>query len=204
MIKKQEKPYTGRDISDGLLGCIGMACIIVGVFFAISLIAPPRWEAAPTTAPMQTLPPVVVMAASEVTPAAEECSAVDAPELQSASYSMLAAATNAEPAPTAKPEPVMISLGKFKIVGYDPYCSHCVGKTIPNGVTASGAIAEVGRTVAMADVAFGTRIYIDGLGEFVVEDRGVNAGMVDVACDGHDACYAITSSREVWLVEDAS
>ena len=199
MKHKQEKPYTGRDISDGLLGCIGMACIIVGVFFAISLIAPPRWEAAPTTAPMQTLPPVVVMATPEVLAETTPPVMYEPPV---ANYAMLAALVTPDPIP--EPEPVLTSLGKLKIVGYDPYCSHCVGKTTPNGVTASGAIAEVGRTVAMADVAFGTRIYIDRLGEFVVEDRGVSTGMVDVACDGHDACYAITSSREVWIVEDAA
>ena len=73
-----------------------------------------------------------------------------------------------EPSPSPTPteaEPDMTYLGKLQIYGYDPWCSHCVGKEIPNAITASGAIAETGRTVEMhKSIPFGTEIYIEGLG----------------------------------------
>lgn len=100
-------------------------------------------------------------------------------------------------------EPEMTYIGNFYITGYDPFCGHCCGKAHPDGVTASGAVAEYDHTVAMCkDYPFGTQIYIDGLGYYTVEDRGVGRGCVDVACDGHAACYAVTSHRDVYLVED--
>lgn len=90
-------------------------------------------------------------------------------------------------------------LGTYKITGYNPYCSHCCGKS--NGITASGKRAVVGETVAMKGVPFGTRIYIKGLGYYTVHDRGVGYGKVDVACGSHSACYAITGSYEVYILE---
>ena len=96
-------------------------------------------------------------------------------------------------------EPALRSIGTYKITGYDPYCSHCCGKS--NGITASGTQAAAGRTVAMSGMPFGTKIYIEGLGYYVVEDRGVKAGIIDVACSGHLACYAITGSYHVYIVE---
>ena len=90
-------------------------------------------------------------------------------------------------------------LGTFYITGYDPYCKHCCSAT--HGITASGEQADVGKTIAMKDIPFGTRIYIDGMGEYVVQDRGVGDGVIDVACDGHEACYAVTGYRAVYIIE---
>lgn len=96
-------------------------------------------------------------------------------------------------------EPKLTSIGTMYITGYDD-CVHCCGKT--DGITASGTKATVGRTVAMSsEYAFGTRVYIEGLGYYTVEDRGVGAGVVDVYCNNHSECYAITGYREVWIVE---
>ena len=95
--------------------------------------------------------------------------------------------------------PEMKSLGTYRITGYDPFCSHCCGKS--NGITASGTLASVGRTVAMSGIPFGTEIYIEGLGYYVVEDRGVGRGFVDVACSGHSECYDITGRYNVYIVE---
>lgn len=89
-------------------------------------------------------------------------------------------------------------LGRYYVTGYDPYCSHCCGKL--NGITASGAKAVVGQTVAMKGVAFGTNIYIEGLGTYIVQDRGVGNGVIDVACNGHSACYAITGNYDVYII----
>lgn len=94
-------------------------------------------------------------------------------------------------------------LGKYQIVGYDAYCTHCVFKSNPDGITASGVKATVGRTVAThKSIPFGTILEIEGLGYYVVEDRGVDVGMVDVASANHASCYMVTSQRQVWIVEE--
>ena len=94
----------------------------------------------------------------------------------------------------------MTPLGEYKVVGYDPYCTHCCPRG--DGITASGVQATVGRTCAIEGLPFGTRIYISGLGEYVVEDRGVTGSMIDIACDGHAACYAITGTYEVYIINE--
>lgn len=92
-------------------------------------------------------------------------------------------------------------LGTYTVTGYDLWCAHCQGRWV--GVTASGISPEVGRTVAMCDqFAFGTEIYIEGLGFYTVEDRGVGLGKIDVACDSHADCYALTGRYKVWVVND--
>lgn len=88
-------------------------------------------------------------------------------------------------------------LGNYYVTGYD-ICASCCGKS--DGITASGARATVGRTVAMKGVPFGTQIYIEGIGYRVVEDRGVGAGKVDVLCGNHSECYAITGTYKVYIV----
>lgn len=100
----------------------------------------------------------------------------------------------------AEEEPEMELLGTWRITGYDPYCEHCCGKA--DGVTASGVQAEIGKTVAVKGLPFGTEIYVEDLGYFRVDDRGVGDEWVDVACDGHDACYAVTGWRLVWRVNE--
>lgn len=83
-------------------------------------------------------------------------------------------------------------IGDYFITGYDPFCYHCCSST--SGITASGAIATVGKTIAMCkDFAFGTKIYIEGYGTYTVEDRGVGRGVIDIAASSHDACYDLTA-----------
>ena len=99
------------------------------------------------------------------------------------------------------PEPEIIYLGLYWVTGYDAFCAHCCGKS--DGITASGTYATAGRTVAASgEFAFGTRLYIDGIGERVVEDRGgaIGGGRLDVVCEDHDACYSITGWRDVWMI----
>lgn len=96
-------------------------------------------------------------------------------------------------------EPGMKYIGKFSITGYDS-CSSCCG-VWAGGPTASGVMPTVNNTVAMSsEYAFGTKIYIDGLGYFTVEDRGVGRGAIDVYCKNHEECYAITGSYDVYIV----
>ena len=90
-------------------------------------------------------------------------------------------------------------IGNIYCTGYDPFCRHC-GSGI--GLTASGVTAEVGRTVAMNGIRFGTELYIEGIGLRLVEDRGPMPGQdIDIACVDHAACYAITGRYKVYLVE---
>lgn len=100
-----------------------------------------------------------------------------------------------------EPETIYRYAGSYFVTGYD-ICMSCCGSL--SGITASGAVATVGRTVACNSLPFGTRIYIDGIGERVVEDRGGMAGnVIDVLCEDHPACYAITGTYAVYLIEEA-
>lgn len=71
-----------------------------------------------------------------------------------------------------------------------------------DGITASGTHAEVGRTVACNTLPFGTVVWIDGIGERVVEDRGgMRGNVIDVLCHDHAECAAITQRGvDVWEV----
>jgi len=106
-----------------------------------------------------------------------------------------------QPAPRVKPvAEARVYLGRYWITGYD-ICVKCCGKT--DGITASGVKATVGRTVAAPKgFDFGTRLYIDGLGERVVEDRGgaIKGNKIDVLCEDHAGCYAITGFYDVWQI----
>lgn len=96
-------------------------------------------------------------------------------------------------------KPSMTYIGSMYVTGYDA-CAKCCGKT--DGITASGTVAEVGRTVAMCrDYPFGTVIYIDGLGYYTVEDRGVGKGCVDVFVNNHSEAFKITGHYDCWIVE---
>lgn len=102
-------------------------------------------------------------------------------------------------APQDATESEMTYLGRYYITGYDT-CAKCCGWS--TGITASGAAATVGRTIAAGrEFAFGTRLYIDGIGERIVEDRGVSNGKIDVLCSNHSECFAITGWRDVYIVE---
>lgn len=90
-----------------------------------------------------------------------------------------------------------LPFGEFYITGYTPTCEHCCGKS--DGITASGVEATVGQTVAMHQtdmnilgIEYGDSIYIEGIGERVVEDTGCGRGVIDVACESHEDCYKVT------------
>jgi len=59
----------------------------------------------------------------------------------------------------------------WKITAYDS-CKKCCGKD--DGITASGKIARYGY-IACNWLPFGTKVYIQGLGEFIVMDRGAKS-----------------------------
>lgn len=93
-------------------------------------------------------------------------------------------------------------VGTFKITYYCA-CEDCCGKT--NGITASGIKVQEGVTVA-ADTSilpFGTKIYIQGIGERIVQDRGgaIKGNIIDVYVSSHEQIPSVgTHYTNVWLV----
>lgn len=124
-----------------------------------------------------------------------------AQELWWADYEKMPGKQPVEVVPEPEPEPEMRYLGEYYITGYD-ICYECCGKI--DGITASGAYATVGRTIAASrEFPFGTKLYIDGIGVRVVEDRGgaIGGGRIDVLCNNHSECYAITGYYDVYIIE---
>lgn len=65
-------------------------------------------------------------------------------------------------------------------------CASCCGKE--TGITASGTKATAGRTIAASsNYSFGTKIEIEGLGVYTVEDRGgaINGNRIDIFFNTH-------------------
>lgn len=99
-----------------------------------------------------------------------------------------------------KPVVQVVSLGYWQITGYD-ICMSCCGKT--DGITASMTKATVGRTIAAPkEIPFGTIMFIEGIGERVVEDRGgaIKGTKIDVLCNNHQECNVITGKHRVWII----
>jgi 3D (Asp-Asp-Asp) domain-containing protein len=103
-----------------------------------------------------------------------------------------------------------VYLGLYWVTGYD-LCVQCCGiwsaehpSRIGTGyvqTTASGVPNKVGVTIAAGpEFAFGARLYIEGVGERIVQDRGVGNGCIDVLCKDHAGCADVTGWREVWLL----
>ena len=95
--------------------------------------------------------------------------------------------------------------GNFKITYYCA-CSYCCG---PNacGITASGTKATEGRTVGADTNIFplGTHIYIEGMGELIVEDTGsaVKGNILDVFVDSHNKALQLgVDYKDVYIMED--
>lgn len=98
-----------------------------------------------------------------------------------------------------------VYVGQFKLTGYCPCysCSEGYGTS-----TASGARATEGVTVA-ADtrkLPLGTRIYIEGVGERVVQDVGgaIKGNRIDVYVNNHSSCYTPAynqSSAAVYILK---
>ena len=89
-------------------------------------------------------------------------------------------------------------LGNYQITFYCP-CSICCGQWA-TGCTASGVLATAWHTVA-CDLPFGTVLEIEGLGQFVVEDRGVSGNWIDVFVDDHQTALNLgLQYRDVYVV----
>ena len=91
-------------------------------------------------------------------------------------------------------------LGNYYITGYRMFnAAENGGRS--DGLTASGVVGSSWHTVAMKDIPFGTKVYIEGMGFFVVEDRGVGYGCVDVAVDTNKEAHQITGYKDVYIFE---
>lgn len=65
-------------------------------------------------------------------------------------------------------------------------CAQCVGQYAGMMMTASGNTPIPWYSVATgSSYPFGTRLYIEGFGEFIVHDRGVPDGWVDIFVSSH-------------------
>lgn len=90
-------------------------------------------------------------------------------------------------------------LGDWTISFYCP-CYECC-REWSGGPTASGAMPSAWWTAATADLPFGTVLYVDGLGEFEVQDRGTGYGWLDIYVSSHDEALANgLQTRSVYIV----
>ena len=92
-------------------------------------------------------------------------------------------------------------LGDYELTAYCS-CAACCGTE--TGLTASGTYVEEGRTVACNSLPMGTKIYIDGYGEYVVEDTGNMAdNVIDIYIGDHNRAWNFgRQSAKVYLIKE--
>lgn len=161
-----------------------VALIILGILAAlVIMMASEPYEAVAETLPAKPAGPIDMV---YVTGAAET-------ELETA----------------AETEPQMEYIGTFTLTAYCN-CRKCCGKWA-RGPTASGEMPEAGKTIAVDPdvIPLGTRVYIDGMGEYVAQDTGsaINGNRIDVYMDSHTAARnfadgAGSCKAEVYIVSE--
>ena len=78
----------------------------------------------------------------------------------------------------------MIYVGSYRVTFYCS-CEQCCGKWAGGG-TASGVWPTANHTCACGDsIPFGTILYVEGLGYYVCEDRGVPDNCIDIYVNNH-------------------
>ena len=84
-------------------------------------------------------------------------------------------------------------LGSFKCTGYVATGNTCANGNYPTS----------GYTIASNSLPMGTRVYIEGIGERVVEDTGgMSNNVIDVFVDSTSEAYALTGDYEVYIIEE--
>ena len=79
----------------------------------------------------------------------------------------------------------------------------CTGYVATGNACASGVMPESGVTIASNSLPMGTRVYIEGIGERVVQDTGgMGNGVIDVFVDSTSEAYALTGDYEVYVIEE--
>lgn len=113
--------------------------------------------------------------------------------------------------PAPEPEPEEPEWIEYEATAYCS-CEKCCGSWAlirPDGIvyTASGAVAEQGVTIA-ADwdvLPPGTVVYIDGLGERVVQDRGgaIKGNAVDIYFEDHEEALVFgRQAVRLYIIEE--
>jgi 3D (Asp-Asp-Asp) domain-containing protein len=100
----------------------------------------------------------------------------------------------------AEPVKQWRSLGVKRITHYDA-CGAC---GTGNGITASGRKAQIGRTIAVhkSVAPIGAHIMINGR-EYIVDDRGVGPGTVDIFVGSHSEAKRLgTYKAEIFILEN--
>ena len=119
------------------------------------------------------------------------------------------AAVETEPETIAETEPQTEYIGTFTLTAYCN-CRKCCGKWA-GGPTASGAMPEAGRTIAVdkSVIPLGTRVFIEGYGEYVAEDTGsaIKGNRIDVYMESHTAARnfadgAGSCKAEVYVISE--
>lgn len=84
-------------------------------------------------------------------------------------------------------------LGIYELTAYEWTGNPC----------SNGNYPTEGYTVACNSIALGTRIYIEGYGEYTVEDRGGMAGnVIDIYMGDYDSCIQFgRRSASIYLLE---
>lgn len=101
---------------------------------------------------------------------------------------------------TASSSQVGELLGNFKLTSYCN-CELCCGQWA-GGPTASGTEPTQGRTVAVGDIPFGTKLVINGQ-IYTVEDRGTPYGHIDIYRNSHDECNQFgVQYADVYLLKE--
>jgi 3D (Asp-Asp-Asp) domain-containing protein len=115
-----------------------------------------------------------------------------------------AAAAAVVPAPATAPAGAWKPLGEYRVTGYCA-CVKCCGKS--DGITADGTYAPgfQGRLVsAPKSFAFGTQLWVEGVGVVVVHDRGgaIKGRHIELFFQKyHDAMQWGVQERQVWIWE---
>lgn len=124
-------------------------------------------------------------------------------------YDMTAEAETEEETTAAEMEENRELLGTFTLTAYCS-CRKCCGRW-SGGPTASGAMPQAGRTIAVDKrvIPLGTKVYIEGYGEFIAEDTGsaIKGNRIDVYMESHNAARyfadgAGSCKRNVWIIKD--
>ncbi len=99
-----------------------------------------------------------------------------------------------------KKEPERKFIGTYTVYAYCP-CEKCCGKR--TGITASGTKATQGRTIA-STLPFGTKVYIEGIGERISEDTGsaIKGKKIDLFMNSHEAALKFGVKKlDVYIIK---
>ena len=90
-------------------------------------------------------------------------------------------------------EPTMTYLGVYELTAYEWTGEVC----------ADGSYPSSGYTVGCNSLPLGTKIYIVGYGEYVVQDRGgMSDNVIDIYMEDYDACIEFgRRTADVYLIE---